>query len=364
MGAPSGYQGLLVSSDSHVIESPRLWLERLPASLRSHAPQFPKAGGSFQDKPGGWDPKARLGEMLQDGVSAEVLYPTLALTLFALEDAALQEACARVYNDWLIEYCSVAPDRLVGIAMIAAFDMANAVAELERAKRGGMRGAIIWQAPPAHLPLYGRHYDPLWDAAQSLDMPVSLHILTGFDWSKRVSTEALTGVALSRDEKEKIGEYGFRGMVNYKLTSAMNGLHDVIMSGTFERFPRLKIALVENEIGWIPFALDQYDKYWSRPAIRKETGLSRAPSEYFRSNGYATFFNDRPGTRMLSYWGADNCMWSNDFPHPNSTWPHSREVVQRDLGALDAAAREKLTWRTCCNLYAIPRPAGLPVAAG
>ena len=362
MSAPSEYQGLLVSADSHVIESPQLWAERLPVALRDRAPRFPVAAGNFQDKPGGWDPQARLGEMLQDGVSAEVLYPTLALNLFSLEDAALQEACVRTYNDWLIEYCSAAPQRLVGIAAIAAYDTAIAVAELERAKRGELRGAVIWQSPPAHLPLYSKHYDPLWDAAQSLEMPVSLHILTGFDWSRRVSTEVLTGVMLSREEKEKRGEYGFRGVVNYKLTSAMNGLHDVIMSGVFERFPRLKIVLVENEIGWIPFALDQYDKYFSRPAMRKQFGLSHMPSEVFQRSCYATFFNDRPGTRMLSWWGADSCMWSNDFPHPNSTWPNSRQVVQRDLGVMDAATREKLTWRTCCELYGIPRPAGVPAA--
>src|SRR6266508_2030285 len=114
---------VLISADSHVSEAGDLWTTRVPAKFRDAAPSFPsrrdRAGtGRFEEKTGGYDPNERLKEMATDGVSAEVLYPTLGLRLFGLDDAELQEACFRAYNDWIIEYCSVAPDRLVGVGCI------------------------------------------------------------------------------------------------------------------------------------------------------------------------------------------------------------------------------------------------------
>ena len=140
---------IIVSADSHVKEPHDLWVKRLPRAFAEQAPRFPepKLGEGFQQHPGGHDPDERIKEMAKDGVSAEVLYPTLGLSLFGLDDAALQEACFRVYNDWLIDYCRVSPQRLVGIAAIPAYDIDHGVQELERCARAGLKGAIIWQAP-------------------------------------------------------------------------------------------------------------------------------------------------------------------------------------------------------------------------
>ncbi len=125
---------ILVSADSHITEPNDLWDKGLPASLKDRAPKFPPRQAVGQ-KPGGYDSKARLEEMAVDGVTAEVLYPTLGLRLYAMEDAEAQEACFRIANDWLIEYCQVAPDRLVGIPMISMFNLKNAINELERCKK-------------------------------------------------------------------------------------------------------------------------------------------------------------------------------------------------------------------------------------
>jgi predicted TIM-barrel fold metal-dependent hydrolase len=119
--------------------------------------------------------------MAKDGVS-EVLYPTLGLQLYAIPEAALQEACFATYNDWLIDYCKIAGDRLLGVATIACYDIDHAVAELRRCRNAGLRGAEIWQAPHPDLPLYSEHYEPLWSALEELEMPLSLHILTGFSY--------------------------------------------------------------------------------------------------------------------------------------------------------------------------------------
>ena len=118
-GKNAGFE-VLISSDSHVMEPPMTVKERVTQTLRDQAPEFPqlKVGSSFQAQPGGSDPNCRIKEMETDGLSAEVLYPTYLLPHFAMDDAKLQEACFHAYNDWLIDYCSVSPNRLMGIAAI------------------------------------------------------------------------------------------------------------------------------------------------------------------------------------------------------------------------------------------------------
>lgn len=341
---PGSAEDNLFSSDSHVIEPPDTVSSRVPKAFRDQAPRFPelKVGEGFQTHPGGSDPHRRIHEMAGDGVSAEVLYPTHALGLFAMENPALQEACCRAYNDWLIEYCGVSLDRLVGIPMIATYDTRHAARELERCAKAGLRGALIWRVPPREIPFTSDHYDPFWAAAQELEMPVSLHILSGF------------GYARSRLDRKGVERY--RASVNLKLAEATDSLMDVIFSGVLERFARLKVVLVENEIGWIPYVLEQWDYYFGRHNPVAPLTIDKRPSEYFDRQVYATFFNDAVGARLLSWWGVDNCMWSNDYPHANSTWPHSREVVARDLGYLPPESRAKLVRENVARLYRMPIP--------
>ena len=156
----------IVSSDSHVMEPVDLWKKGVPEKFRDAAPLFPphQVGEGFQQHAGGWDPRARMKEMETDGLSAEVLYPTLMLDLFALDDAALQEACFRVYNDWLIDYCSADPNRLIGIPAVPVYNIDNGIKELERCRKAGLKGALIWQAPHPDLPFKSSHYNKFWAA--------------------------------------------------------------------------------------------------------------------------------------------------------------------------------------------------------
>src|ERR1700736_5627641 len=132
-------QELLISADSQVIEDPHFWEKRLPAACKDQASVFPEQEvGFFQAQSGGRDPGERVKEMAADGMSGEVLYPTLALNLFGLQDVALQEACFRVYNDWILEYCSASPDRLYGVSCIPTYDIDHGVAELERCRKAGL----------------------------------------------------------------------------------------------------------------------------------------------------------------------------------------------------------------------------------
>jgi len=346
----SAGQEILISADSHVVEAADFMEKRLPISFRSRAPRFPeeRIGERHQAHPGGRDGKLRLEEMEVDGVSAEVLYPSYPMKLFSLdkEDTDLQEACFRAYNDWLMEYCSAAPERIIGIGMISTYDIESAVRELERCKRNGMRGAMIWQSPHPDFPFASDHYDPFWKAAQDLEIPVSIHSLTGHgEAEKRFGNRQVLRQGLDR----------YRGRAYHQL-DITNALLDIIFSGVLKRFPRLKIVLVEYEIGWIPFVLQGWDRSVKKFANNSTLAITKRPSEYFTRQVYATFFNDYVGGQMLSWWGQDNMMWSSDYPHPNSTWPHSRETVARTLDHLTPECRDKVVRSTAAKLYNISFP--------
>lgn len=328
------------------MEAADLWAKRLPASMRNKIPQYtddPNVN-KFQHHDGGKDPALRVNEMAQDGVSAEVLYPSRALEHFGIPDPVLQEACFRVYNAWLEEYCAVASERLFGIACISLYRMDQAIKEAERAKKAGARGVMIWQAPPEDLPFSGRYYEPFWEAMQSLDLPVSLHIVSGAPFAP--------GVALKKRSPTEFLNFAIAERLSFALTS----LVDIMGSGTFDRFPRLKVILVENEVSWIPFFINQLDKYTGELYAKKQGftyQITRRPSEYLGQNLFATFFNDSPAASLIEKWGAESWMWSNDFPHPNSTWPNSREVIKRDLGALSPTVRSKLVRENVSRAYGL-----------
>jgi predicted TIM-barrel fold metal-dependent hydrolase len=332
---------ILISADSHIMEPPDLWEQRLPASLKDRAFKFPPRR-SVGSKPGGYDPTARLQEMDVDGVTAEVLYPTLGLRLFAMEDAEAQEASFHVANDWLIEYCNVAPGRLVGIPSISVYNLDNGIKEMERCKKEGLKGALIWQVPPPHLSFASDYYDPFWEAAQDMDMPVNLHILTGFNYSRRL--EKREGIEV------------FRASVNIKLTDAANALFDIVFSGVLQRYPRLKLVLVENEIAWIPFFTHEWDKYYLRHSPEHPISLTKVPSEFVNKQVFATFFSDPTGGRLLDWWGTDTCMWSSDYPHAASTWPYSRQVIDRELGHLPKDVLRKVLRENVVKLYDLRVP--------
>ena len=336
---PTAQKEMLISADSHVHEPHDLWVKRLPDAFRDRAPTFPERAGGH---PGGYDPHKRLEEMSTDGVSLEVLYATRGMPLFRILEPAFQEACFRIFNDWLSEYCQVAPNRLFGIALIPLYDVEHGIQELERCRTAGLRGAMIWQNPPENLPFRSDHYERFWAAAQDMEMPVSLHILTGHGYMARAG---------AREGIEHV-----RSSVNTKLNEVMDSLYDLMFYGALDRYPRLKVVLVENEIGWIPWTLQQWDFYLSKGRGKEESKLERRPPEYLADQLFATFFNDPLGMRYLETWGGDACMWSNDFPHGNSTWPHSREVIAEHLGHLSPEVRTKVLSGNVSRLYNIRVP--------
>jgi predicted TIM-barrel fold metal-dependent hydrolase len=225
--------------------------------------------------------------------------------------------------------------------MVSCYDVDQAVAEVQRTRAAGLGGVEIWQVPPSTLPFQSDHYERLWAVLEETETPLSLHILTGFSYHARPRPG---------------GVENYRGHVNLKLLDAANALFDFLHYGILERHPDLRLVIVENEIGWLPFLLQQWDYYYRRFRGSSPLAIEQEPSFYFYRQVYATFFNDVAGGHNLSWWGHDNCMWSNDFPHPNSTWPNSRQVIERDLGQLSRDIRAKLVRDNCARLYHLRVP--------
>ena len=361
----------IIDADAHMCEPPNLWVEQIDKRFRDRAPRVVKdpggrkgaffvcenlpplnvagafAAGKTFDKgfmeaglenalPGGWDPAARLKDMELDGVEAAVLYTTVGFVLFRLEDAEFQEACFRAYNDWLAEFCSHAPKQLGGLALISLFDVERGRRELERCKKRGLKGAMIWAFPPEDRPYSSPLYDPFWATAQDLEMPLSLHLATG---RRRES---------NLDERN-LAEFWVNFVV--RPHEIQHSLLIFIFSGVLERFPRLQLVSAENDIAWVPHLLERADKYYRRFKQAYDAPLSLKPSEYFRRQCYATFIDDPLGLKTYHFMGADNFMWSTDYPHQAATWPHSQEVLERDFQGLPEEDKRKIVRENTAKLY-------------
>jgi len=293
-------------------------------------------------RPGGWDPAERLKDQDADGVEAEVIYSSLGLPLFALDDAELQMACFKAYNDWIAEFASHDRKRLYPVPLISLEDISQGVKELERCAKLGLRGAMIWLSPPADKPYDNPVYGPFWEAAQELDMPLTLHIIAE---RKRGPTQAQTT--------------GFASV----LKSNMGGIQDVqralstmIVGHVFDRFSRLKIVSAENGCGWVPHFMYRQDHFFRKYTSSEDKLLEMRPSDYIRRHFWATFQDDIVGPMTYPYFGEDNYMWASDFPHGDSTWPDSRKVIEQNFEGVPKAVTQKIVHSNAVKLYKMDVP--------
>jgi uncharacterized protein len=323
----------MISTDSHVMEPGELWQE-LPPRLRERLPKVP-----FRNSPpGATDPQLRLRDQDADGVAAEILFPNYGMALFGMDDSETQQEAFKLYNDWIHGFCKTDPKRLYGAPLVSVYDINAGIKEMQRGHDMGLKGAMLWQVPDPRLPFTSEHYEPLWAACAEAGAPVICHILTGHSY-------AIKG--------RKPGIEGLRDAVNTKTSDSPNTLFDFIFSGVFDRNPKLRLLLAESEIGWMPFLLQQWDYYFDRYTLRESLPIKRKPSEIFAEHVYGTFLEDYVGTRAFPWWGEKNCMWSNDYPHFNMTFPHSRNVVERHLQGLEDEKRNRLTRGNAINLFGL-----------
>ena len=322
----------MISTDSHVMEPDELWQE-LPTRLRERLPKVP-----FRNSPpGATDPHLRLRDQDTDGVAAEILFPNYGMALFGVTDLETQQESFKLYNDWIRDFCSVDRKRLYGVPLVSVYDIEAGIKEMHRGHDMGLKGAMLWQVPDPRLPFYDEHYEPLWAACAEAEQPVICHILTGHSY-------AMSGV-------KRGGVEGIKDATNVKTADSASTLFDFLFSGAFERHPKLRLLLAESEIGWLPFLLQQWDYYFERTRASRPLPIKRKPSELFEEHVFGTFLEDYAGTRAFPWWGEKNCMWSNDYPHFNMTFPHSRQVVERHLKGLTDESRQRLTRDNAIQLF-------------
>ena len=365
----------IISSDSHVVEPPDVWTDRMAPKFGDRTPRLvsegdvdwwyvdgmktnscqvgSQAGVRFEDpehiktldkwenvRPGGYIPQEHVKDMDLDGVDGNILYPTQGLFFYHVPGSELLSAMCVAYNDWLAEFCSSYSDRMKGIAMLNVDDIPVAIKEMERARKMGLAGALITVYPPEDRSYDEPEYGPLWAAAQDLDMPISLHSFTN-----------RPGPGQEMKDTATIRPAVFASFDHWVRVSIAH----MIFSRVFERFPGLKVGSVEHELSWIPFFLDQMDYSYTQRAHR-ETGWHRfkkgmIPSDFWHSNVFASFQEDGRGIRDRHTIGVDNLMWGSDYPHPESTFPRTGQILDRVFEGVPADEKAKIISGNASKLY-------------
>ena len=290
--------------------------------------------------PGVRDPVARLKEQDQDGIVGEVMYPSINMLTFSIDDREVVQAVFQRHNDWIRDYCSHSPERLIGVACMPLPDVDEAVAELERVAKMGIRGvAIPCTAPPDKL-YSDPAYEPFWSAAEDAGLPITMHIFCGSTWPMNLPAH-------------------WDPIVSYTLSHAAiwETVSNLITSGVVHRHPKLRFVCAEWETGWLAHTLTRMDHATYRSRSAASPDLDMEPSEYFRRNFYATFEDDAVGVQTRHLIGVDNLLWGNDYPHHDSIWPHSMEVLDRIMAGVPQDERERMTSRGVIDLYNIKLPA-------
>jgi uncharacterized protein len=375
----------VLSADSHVTEPPDAYVSRIDRRFKDRAPHMQhdsRRGDVYVidgiDRPisvtllsaagidpvaianlervnrgwlqrGGWDPAVRLADQDRDGIGAEILYPSVGMLLCKHLDYDYRKACMDAYNLWLAEFCATQPERLLGVGQVSLRTVDDSIAEARKIKELGLRGVMLpgW---PSEEDYDSKLYDPFWDACIDLRLPVTFHHLAG----RRNPNEAT-------DSPYSDGNRG----VNTKLNGWMNlvrGNQDLlamfVFGGVFERHPTLKLICAEADAGWVPHFMYRMDYAYDhhRHHIKTEP-LSKTPSEYFRHNVYLTFQDDLMAFRLRHLCNVRRLMWANDFPHFDSTWPRSREVIKEHTAELDEEERNLVLHDNLVECYDLNLPA-------
>lgn len=374
---------LIISVDDHVMEPKTLWQDQLPPSMRDRGPRVVQekirlefTGGHygfhrddpdgqlcdvwlFEDsvtptgflhgpagvpreeqrnvaavyedlRPGTYEQSARLEDMTLNHVEAAINFPNIfprfcGQGFLERDDKDLALECLRIYNDWIIDDWGggAGHGRLIPLTLIPLWDPALAAAEVRRCVDKGSY-AIAFSENPSKLgcaTMYSGDWDVLWDVCQEADVTVSMHIGSS---SSMPSTSPDAPLAAS---------------MSLYAQNAEGSLVDWVFSGTLERFPDIKIAYAESQVGWMPFQLERMDAVW-KEGRGGVGGEGRLPSDQVHGRVYGCIFDDLVGLKQRYEVGVDQILFETDYPHSDGTFPHSRKVAHSMFAAAGMDADE------------------------
>lgn len=354
-------EGKVIDADGHILEPTDLWEKYLEVKFKDQAIHMatgddgveylvvenrplpitrgigPTAAGigqplkkifepgsfGYQDgPPGAYDAAARLALMDETGIDISVLFPTLGLIWEpGLTNADLSAAYCRAYNNWIIDFCSLAPKRLIPVAHIVLLDIDKAVTEVERVAKLGCKGVFVCAAPANKKAFWDPAYDRLWAVLQDHDLTIGFHTAVHLDF---------LGHQWIAKEKTDFMDESFVYFQCLPLVADVQAAFASLFQGAvFDRFPKLRVNLLEVGAGWIPHALDRWDSKFKK--IGYKTPLKNLPSEYFAQQCWISFDPDETTIPyMAERYGAERFMWASDFPH----WDGSLNALEETKEAI------------------------------
>jgi predicted TIM-barrel fold metal-dependent hydrolase len=390
----------IISVDDHVIEPPDLWKRWLPTALRDAGPKVMRAPYVIDDatqvhvaasgpetdfwayedvrvaikngsaaagldaseidyrpvsyaemRPGFYELKPRLEDMDANHVERSLCFPTFprfcGQTFLEAKDKQLALACVLAYNDWMVdEWCGESGGRLIPLCLIPLWDPVAAAAEVRRNAARGVR-AVAFTELPAYLGLPSMHdangyWNPFFAACDETGTAVCIHIGSASKFSK------------SSTDSPRVARQAAL-FINSQLS-----LIDWLTSGVMARFPNIRVAFSESQIGWMPFVLERLDHLWDKGRAGADINplITRPPSTYMAGRIFGCFFEDDFGLASRDVIGIDQITFESDYPHQDSLWPNTRAYAEQAMTSLTADEIEKVVRGNAINLLQLPPALG------
>jgi uncharacterized protein len=373
----------VMDSDMHIMEPPDLWQRYIDPEFRDQAPvgltsvnfrelrtvlpgresvpaqpnrindsghHFDRLQEVYRDHAQrGWTADCQLEAMDTEGIDVAVLFPTRGLSVLTYPnmDPRFAAAVARGYNDWMFDFCQLAPERLIGSGMLSVHDVQDAIAEARRVKELGFRAVFLRSNIVNSKNWYDPAYEPLWDTLEELDLPLGFHEATG-------SRSRQTGDWFAPNFAIRI--------IYSQPFEQMLGLGAFICGGVLERHPKLKVAILEANCSWVPWLLWRMDESYERQGDVFMPDLTMEPSAYFRRQCVVSVEPDEVTALPLMEQLGGHLVFSTDYPHIDSRYPEAVEAFL-ELPIADDAKR-RILWDNCARFYSVgSEPAVAPAAS-
>jgi predicted TIM-barrel fold metal-dependent hydrolase len=323
---------------------------------------------------GAWDAEARDKVLDADGVAAEVLFPDGVTEMNAPPFGAgftmspegvtadLQWAGCTAHNRWMAEFVSTAPERRIGLACIpVVWDIERSVEGIRWAHENGLRGLVFPPRWGNYDAYHHPRYDPVWEIAQDLEMPIHFH-------SGPAPIEDYFGPVPAPE-----GHVAPPGAMGVYITEVamwlVRPLTFMLWGGVFERFPRLKVAITEGTAIWVPEYLHLLEQRYSETHYSQKLGdyrshLSMSPADYFRRNvRVGASCMPRREAELRHEIGVEQIMWGTDYPHPEGSWPYTKDQLQETFHGLPEDEIGRMLGGNAAEFYAVDTEKLAPLVA-